>query len=396
MKLLVYGVPRAAEPIVLDPSRRAVAVLGRETDENRGQLDIALPHIDLGGSETATIRWSREHARFEFVDGRWLITFLGREPTFLSGRQLVRAERTPLNGEDSLLECGGLTLRIKRAASANDTLCGEPARPMPAAGETLVSPASRPAPFSPIKVRPVSPGGPVGPSISPERSRPPGGPGAKAAEALAERMRDLSRQIAADATRARAAAQDAQQQRQTAEAARDEVQRGLPEVRGAALVQQVQDAARRTSEAAARAQTAAAKSSACAESAERALEACTKHEHDLRGLMVELRAAGMTDRSSADFGAQLEDQKCEAERYVEQAGQHRADARRASEQAVAAARAVATHNESVQKAASERQGELLRKDRALVAFKRYSFIALLFLIATAVGLFIGSFVEPKG
>jgi hypothetical protein len=396
MYLTVSGIPGAKPSYTFNNSG---AVLGRMQGQNVHELTVPLPHIEQGPQTTTG--WSRRHVQFDVVDGMWMITLLSSQPTQLNGQPLVQNRQVQLPGS-AQLSCGQLTLELSWESPDNRFATIGPGQAPPALdpGQTI-GPGQAPRPLRPIPISPPVWNGPPRP-LPPGQPPAAGGPGLQAVsmDGMAEQVRTLLEQSRNELGRASASAHDAQQRRVASETARDEAKQAIVDIQNALSREQVLAAANRASEAAAKTRAHADRAANARESARRASQQAEEGARRLRTLADDIARTASSLPHRAPERAQLDQHARDAEtaaaqgeRNAEQSREKISDAERAAELIAAAAKTAAGHSEEAQSLAARRAGELARRDRARLYLQRYGFVALILLVAVAVGLLVGYALE---
>jgi hypothetical protein len=375
MRLCIRGVPRNSEPCWLDPADSG-ALLGRMEGDNPNGLRIPIPHIESPAQgEPKTDSLSRQHLRFDFQNGAWYVTWLGRQPTLLNDAELAAQKPTRVPPE-ATLRSGELSLHL----SIEDPFATRAIRPGPS-----TPPPPQPADKYRTRVFP-SKG-----AVIPEAMEP------ISVDSLTGQTKTMLDQMLAELDRVTTATQDLQQKRTLSEQAREEAKVAIAAVRQAVSLPQLQAAAERVRDAALRSRQASEKTATLGDTVRRAVERSREIERALKSMASDAARAMLrlspSDPSGRALSAQMSHSEEEARRRLAEVDEHSQRALAEREKALHAAKMAAEVEEEALALASHRESEFRQKERFLALFRRYGVLLLILLAAIGLGLLIAWFLE---
>ncbi|MBL9043891.1 MAG: FHA domain-containing protein [Myxococcales bacterium] len=373
MRLCIRGVPRNSEPCWLDPGDSG-ALLGRMEGDNPNGLRIPIPHIESPAQgEPKTDSLSRQHLRFDFQNGAWYVTWLGRQPTLLNDAELAAQKPTRLPPE-ATLRSGELSLHL----SIEDPFATRAIRP---------GPSTPPQPADKYRTRVFPSKG----AVIPEAMEP------ISVDSLTGQTKTMLDQMLAELDRVTTATQDLQQKRALSEQAREEAKVAIAAVRQAVSLPQLQAAAERVRDAALRSRQASEKTATLGDTVRRAVERSREIERALKSMASDAARAMLrlspTDPSGRALSAQMSHSEEEARRRLAEVDEHSQRALAEREKAQAAAKMAAEVEEEALALASHRESEFRQKERFLALFRRYGVLLLILLAAIGLGLLIAQILE---
>ena len=383
MRLQISGVPRNPTHVFqLDPDRSG-ALLGRmEGDKNTG-LEIPIPHIEHASpGEPSTLCWSRKHLRFDFADGIWSVTLLGKTPTLLNEQELAYEVRTRIPPDrEQRLTCGELSLTVVARAEPDDRFA------------TRAIGARRP----PVPANPFA-------TVSIGRTPQPALQNAAPMERLnvdqlTAQTPAMIEQIRGEQDRLSVLYTELQQRRSQAEQARDETRVAMAGVKQAQGVMQLQAAAERVRGAAQRCRQASSQGERSLDNVRRANERAHDIERSLDTLANDTAGAVSrlppNDPAGRILKSQVDHSREDCRRRISEIEELTQRARKEREQAEAAARAAQEAEEEALTLTSRRENEFRRKDQVMVHGRRYAIIFGVLVCAALIGWIVGQILQGR-
>lgn len=376
MKLFIRGIPRRQEPLSLETGDSG-AILGRMEGDNTNGLRIPIPHIDHPkAGEPKTDSLSRQHLRFDFKNGAWYVTWIGRLPTFLNDVEMTAQTVTRLPS-DATLRIGELRLDL----STEDPFATRAIRPGP-------SPAPQ-ADQNPFATRAIHLGRP--PEVGVMEPVSVSGLGAQTKTMLEQMLTELERVTTS--------CQEIQQKRSLSEQAREEANVAVASVRQASSLTQLQSAAERVRDAAERSRQAAERTAAATEAVRRSLDRSREIERSLKSMASDATRAmarlSPNDPSGRALSAQMSHAEDEARRRMAELEEQSARALGEREKALVSSRAATEVENEALNVASKRETEFRQKERFIALARRYAIIVVVLLAAIVVGLLMAYLLDAE-